>query len=57
MIACTPGGPLILREEQLYRSAQRATAPTGTAYPIRMDAHTPVLCSTWETGGIIFAET
>lgn len=23
--------------------------------PIRMDTHFPVLCCTWETGGIIFA--
>jgi hypothetical protein len=49
-------GSLRLREEQLYRSAQRATAPIVTACPpIRMDTHFPVLCCTWETGGIIFA--
>jgi hypothetical protein len=37
------------------RSAQRATAPTGTACSIRLDAPCPVIGFAWVSGGIVFA--
>ena len=48
---------LTLREGRPHRSTPRVTDRIGTACPIRMDVHCPVLCSTWETGGIVFATT